>query len=167
MVIPIFDHTHQPIPAFLNLLEHAKNQFISSLHSWDTVNFRVPWPDRPHPFLTMPTQNFFDHILIYVNSYHQHAKNQAVSLIFLEIWLIKNSCKPKFSQKWDLSRNTAENISFHYRTNSVQINCKIQKIFNKFKKPFLAPFLPIFPILSVNKIFWKIWLCHAQLHMDF
>ena len=92
MVIPIFDYTHQPIPAFLNLLEHAKNQFIPSLHSWDTVNFRVPWPDRPHPFLTMPTQNLFDHILIYVNSYHQHTKNQAVSLIFLEIWLIKNSC---------------------------------------------------------------------------
>ena len=47
----------------------------------------------------------------------------------LEIWLIKKSCnlvdwehfgpyltKKKFSQTWDLYRNTANNISFHYRT---------------------------------------------------
>ena len=41
-----------------------KNQFIPSIHSWDTANFRVLWPDWPHPFLAAPIQNFFDQILI-------------------------------------------------------------------------------------------------------
>ena len=29
---------------FLNLHQHAKNQFIPSTHSWDTATFRVLWP---------------------------------------------------------------------------------------------------------------------------
>ena len=53
---------------------------IPSTHSWDTVNFRVLWPDWAHPFLTMPIQKYFDQPLIYMNLY-QHAKNQAISLI--------------------------------------------------------------------------------------
>ena len=65
---------------FLNLHQHAKNQFIPSTHSWDTVNFRVLWPGWPHQSLTMPTPKFFDQLLIYVNLY-QHVKNQAISLI--------------------------------------------------------------------------------------
>ena len=57
-----------------------KNQFIPSVHSWDTVNFRVLWPDWPHPFLTMSTLKFFDQLFICVNLYQQ-AKNQAISQI--------------------------------------------------------------------------------------
>ena len=57
-----------------------KNKFIPSIDSWDTANFRVPWPDESNPFLAKPTQNFIDQLLIYVNFY-QHAKNQATSLI--------------------------------------------------------------------------------------
>ena len=53
---------------------------IQSIHSWDAVNFRVLWPDWPHPFLPMPTQKYFDQPLIYMNLY-KHAKNQAISLI--------------------------------------------------------------------------------------
>ena len=74
----------------------------------------------------------------------------------LEIWLIKKSCnlvdwehfgpyltKKKFSQTWDLYRNTANNISFHYRTNSVKIN---DQIFQQIQKTlFLAYFLVHFP----------------------
>ena len=41
----------------------------------ETANFRVPWPDWPHPFLTMPTQTFSDQLLIFVNLY-PYAKNQ-------------------------------------------------------------------------------------------
>ena len=41
--------------AFLNLYQHAKNQFIPSFHFWDTANFRFPWPHWPHPFLTTPS----------------------------------------------------------------------------------------------------------------
>ena len=40
--------------AFFNLYQDPKNQFIPSVHFWDTVNFRVLWPDWPHPF--------FDHV---------------------------------------------------------------------------------------------------------
>ena len=39
----------------MNLHHHAKNQFIPFVHSSDTVNFRVPSHDWPHPFLTTPT----------------------------------------------------------------------------------------------------------------
>ena len=67
------------ILAFLNLHQHTKNQFIPSIHSWDTVNFRVLWPNWPDPFLPVPTQIFFD-LLIYVNFY-QYPKDQAISLI--------------------------------------------------------------------------------------
>ena len=35
------------------------------------------------------------------------------------------SQEQKFSQIWDLRRNTTNNISFHYRTNSVKINNQI------------------------------------------
>ena len=43
----------------------------------ETANFRATWPNWPHPFLTMPTQNYFDQLLIWVNL-HQHAKNQFI-----------------------------------------------------------------------------------------
>ena len=43
----------------------------------ETTNFRVPRADWPHPFLTMPTQKYFDELLIFVNLY-QHAKNQFI-----------------------------------------------------------------------------------------
>ena len=54
-----------------------KNQFILSGHFWDRVNFRVSWPDWRHQFLTMPTQNIFDMLLILVNLY-QHVKNRFI-----------------------------------------------------------------------------------------
>ena len=38
-------------------------------------------------------------------------------------WAI--SQEQKFSQIWDLRRNTTNNISFHYRTNLVKINNQI------------------------------------------
>ena len=41
----------------------CKNQFIPSVHFWDTVNFRVSWPDWPYSFLTMATQIITIHIL--------------------------------------------------------------------------------------------------------
>ena len=34
----------------MNLYQHAKNQFISSVHSSDPVSFRVACSDWPHPF---------------------------------------------------------------------------------------------------------------------
>ena len=62
---------------FVNLYQHAKNQFIPSVHSSDTVNFKVPSHDWPHPFLTMPTPKTFK--LIFMKLY-QYAKNKLIPL---------------------------------------------------------------------------------------
>ena len=51
----------------LNLCQHAKTQFIPSVHSSDTVSFRVLSPNWPHPFLTMLSPEFFNHLLVCVN----------------------------------------------------------------------------------------------------
>ena len=83
-------------------------------------------------------------------------------LLLMEICLIKKSCnliwlrfwpishKQKFSQKWDLCRNTANNINFHYGSNSVKIN----KFSNESKRSCFWPFWVHFP---------KFPICHAQL----
>ena len=81
--------------------------------------------------------NFFDQPLIFVNL-HQNAKNEVVFLncsgetVDLKIlqsdwlrafWSISQG--EKNYQIHDLCRNTANNINFHYRTNSVKINGQI------------------------------------------
>ena len=78
------DHTHfltmptqnifDQILIFVITYQHAKNQFIPSVHSSDTVSFRVP---SPHPFFTMSTPKIFYHLLICVKLY-EDAKNQFV-----------------------------------------------------------------------------------------
>ena len=122
-------------------------------YSWDTFNLRFPWSDWPHLFLIVATPKFFDKILIYVNLY-QYAKNQAVSISFGDMvdqkilqsdWL-RTFCpisqEHKFSQIWDLCRNTGNNMNFHYRSNSVKIN---DQIFEEIEKNmFLAHFLGLF-----------------------
>ena len=155
----------------MNLHQYAKNQFIPSFHSCDTANSRVPWPDWPHPFLTMPIQKIFDQLLSYVNLY-QYAKNQAISLIcsrdmvdeniLQSDWLRKFcpiSQELEFSQIWNLFRNTANNIIFHYRTNLVKVNDKIFQHIQKIL--FLVHFCPIFPIFGADVFFLKIQLCCA------
>ena len=44
---------------FVIMYQYAKNKFIPSAHSWDTVNFRVLSTDWSHPFLTMLTAKNF------------------------------------------------------------------------------------------------------------
>ena len=53
----------------MNLYQHAKNRFIASFHSSDTVSFRVHLHDWPYPFLTMSAPKIFNHFLIYMNLY--------------------------------------------------------------------------------------------------
>ena len=55
----------------MSLYQHAKNQFIPSIHSSDTVTFKVPSHDWRYPVLTMPTPKTFE--LIFMKLY-QHAK---------------------------------------------------------------------------------------------
>ena len=65
---------------FLNLYQHAKNQFLPSVHSSDIVSFRVPSTNWPFLFLTILNPKIFNHFLICVNLC-QHAKNQLISSI--------------------------------------------------------------------------------------
>ena len=63
---------------FVNLYQHAKNQFIPSVHSSDTVNFKVPSHAWPHQFFMIPTPKTFK--LIFMKLY-QYAKNKLIPLV--------------------------------------------------------------------------------------
>ena len=146
LVTPILDHVH-PInfcPAF-NFCESVSTckKSVYSIHSSNTVNFRLLSHDWPHPFLTMPTPKIFNHLLIRMNLY-QHAKNQLIPSVHSwdqiysicpgEIVHLKTiqsdwlrafwpiSQEQDFSQIKDFSRNTANNKHFHCRQSSVKIN---------------------------------------------
>ena len=125
MTTPIFDQAHPKIieitfcfPVFAPPCKKAFH-FINSFLRYSQ--------------LATPIQTFSDPLLIYVNLY-QHAKNQAISLIYSgdmvdqkilqfdwlrTFWPI--SQEQNFFQIWDLCRNTANNIDFHYISNSVKI----------------------------------------------
>ena len=83
------------LSAFLNLYQHAKNQFISYVHFWDTVSFKVSWPDWPHPFIPCLPKKKFDQLLISLNL-NQYAKNQFFHLFILQIQSILETCHPTF-----------------------------------------------------------------------
>ena len=59
----------------MNLYQHAKNQFIPSIHSSNKVNFRVFSHDWPNPFLTTPITKIFNHLLIRMKLYQPTKKS--------------------------------------------------------------------------------------------
>ena len=92
----------------------------------------------------------------------------------LETWLIKNkilqsdwlrtfwpiSQEQKFPRIWDLCRNTANNINFHYWKNSVEVNDQIFQLIQRtlFCAHFLVHFYKSWENFSPQKIwimFWK------------
>ena len=91
--------------------------------------------------------------------FYQYAKKSGyfVNLFYRYVWLknpaiwladniLDHIFRTTISQIWDLYRNTANKINFHYRTNSVKI-----------KTPILAHFQYIFPpIFGGNKMFLEI-----------
>ena len=111
----------------VKLYQHAKNQLISPVHSWDTFKFS-PQTRLATCFFIMPNQKVLDQLLIFVNLY-QHAKNKTVSTICagkitvdLKIqqygWLKAfwfYALGVRFFPNIGLLRNTAINITFHYR----------------------------------------------------
>ena len=44
-----------------------KNQFIPSIHFWDSVNVRGLWPGLPHSILIIHTHERFDQLLVFLN----------------------------------------------------------------------------------------------------
>ena len=79
--------------AFKNLCRDAKNQFISSVHSYNTADIRVTRPDRPCPFLNTTTLKLLKKFLAFLN-FHQHASNKFISLslllLFFFFWDMTN-----------------------------------------------------------------------------
>ena len=68
----------------MNMHQFAKNQFIPSIYSWDTVNFKVPWPDWPKKKL----MNFW---FTWISIYPQKLK-LFQWFVVMEIWLFKKCC---------------------------------------------------------------------------
>ena len=90
--------------AFLNLYRHAKNQFIPAVHLWDTVNFKVQWPDWLHPFLPILTQIIFDKLLFFVNL-NKHVKINLFHLFILQVQsILESSHQTKSCLNWLKSR---------------------------------------------------------------
>ena len=97
--------------------------------SWDTTSFSILVPEWWHPFFITPTPIFFNQQF----NFHElvsTCKNQSNSSFCYgdTDWKILQSDWPRqfwpisqeldFSQRWDLRRNIANNINFHYRSNS-------------------------------------------------
>ena len=66
---------------FYESVSTCKKSLIPSTFSSDTINFRVPPLDWPHPFSTITILKTFKHILIYMNL-HEHAKNQLIPSVY-------------------------------------------------------------------------------------
>ena len=147
--MPTSDHAHPKIIEITFSFPKFAPAWKISFHSIHSF-LRYSQFQRPVTRLTMSifdmsTQKKFDQILIYVNLY-QHAKNQAIYMVDWKIlqsgwlrtfWSI--SQEQKFSQIWDLFRNTANNISFHYTIKPVKINDHIFQYIQK--NPVFGPFL--------------------------
>ena len=111
-----------------------KNQFIPSIHSCNTVKFRVLWPEWSHPLVTahpktlLSTFNLREFVWTCKKSGFDWIVLQICWLKNPAIWLDENVLTLISGTKcfiWDLCRNTANNMNFDYRTNSVKINDKI------------------------------------------
>ena len=127
MVVPIFDPTH---PRLVEITFTS----ITSTHSWDSqiwssmTRLAMPIFHCTHSNTFWSTFTLFEFVSIC-------KKIRLFHWFVLKIWLIKKSCNlidwehfgpylrnKNFSRIWGLCRNTANNVSFHYRTNSVKTN---------------------------------------------
>ena len=127
--------------------------------------------------MTMPTQKFFDQLMINLCEFLPASKRPGhFTDLFWRYWLIKRSCnltgwehfaphlRNQIFQIGDLRRNTANNTNFHYIKKSVKIN----KIFQKIKETCFWPiFDPFSQFRGLKEFFWKIRPCHAKFRMDF
>ena len=132
----IFDQAHPKIFSstfsFPGFVPACKKSVVPSVHFWDAVNFRVQRPDWPHSFLTIPNQEIFDQLSIFVNLY-QHAKNEAVSSIFsgeMVPWKIEIFA----GTQQIIKSSTVEQILWKLMT----------KFFFKFEKTYFWLISPIF-----------------------
>ena len=147
---------------WINLYQHAKNQSIPSVHSWETINFRVQRPDWLHPFLAMPNQKNVDQILIFVNFVSTCKKwGCFINLCWRKdwfknptIWMVDSILAYISEQGLSLIEDLWKNAA--------------NKFLIKFKKSYSRLFLAHFSNFQGQKKFsQKIRLCHAQLDKGF
>ena len=148
----------------------AKNLLIPFAHSWDTVKFWVQIPDWQHLCQTKELLVNFYFLWGCMNM----QKKAASSICSWELVDLKPcnliGCehfglyfRNKISQIWDLSRNRANNINFHYITHSVKIN---NQIFLLIQKNLFWSISPIF-VFSNSFSFSNKSGCHTQLQKAF
>ena len=136
---------------------HSKNQFIPSIHSWDTdcspvTRLATSISDHVNRKNFWSTFNLCEFVSTskksgsFIDLFWRYGWLKILQSDWLRtFWPI--SQQPVFSQTWDLCRNIANNILFHYRTYSVKINDKIFQYIQK------ALFLAHFPNFVGKKLF--------------
>ena len=130
--------------SFFSEFVQASKISVYSIHSLRYRQFQSPVTRlATHIFYLAYTKNFkfqqFWFIIQKIRLFHWF-------IIWVDLKILQSnwlrafwpiSWEMAFSQIWDLCRNTANNISFHYKTNSVKI---IGNFFSKFKTLSLTHF---------------------------
>ena len=130
--------------AFLNLYQHAKNQFIPSSRSWDTVNLlilEIQSCDQIMPIQkfwstfnfcgfvsTCKTPCYFIHLLWRYSFLFLSGKYHLYIMKYEWMGAFWPISQEDFSQIWNSHRTTANKINFHYGLNSVKNNDQIISI---------------------------------------
>ena len=126
------------------LYQHAKNQFIPSVHSSDTVNFEA----QPKIFWS----TFYQ----FVSTYYNEAVSWIYSGEIVDLKILQSGCLRAF---WPISwEHDFSNYRICAKTQQIkqsfiikQIQCKLMtKFFVKFKEPF---FLAFFQNFGAKKVF--------------
>ena len=120
------------------IYEHTKKQLNSFVHSWDTADYRVPWPKSTHPHLTMSTQQLFEYLLAFLCMY-KHAKNQLDSSIYLEIEVpcpLLNTTSQKLLKKFstflNLHHSPYDQVGHNHRPFQEISNTRVAKYMHKY-----------------------------------
>ena len=172
--MPIFEHSQTKIIevtfSFPEVVTACKKYSINYFSGYS--QFQSPMNSMIMPIFDYTHPKSFESTLHSIKFY-QHAKNHAITLFhsrnIVALKILQSdwatafrpiSQKPDLSQIWDLYRNVAKNIDFHYRPNLAKL---IAKFFNNFKIPFFGPFWDILGKSFIQNI----QPCHMQLHMGF
>ena len=152
MTTSIFDQAH---PKSIEITFHFP-EFASAYKK--SANFRVLWPDWPHPFLILLTPKFFNQLSksgYFIDLFWRYGwlKNHA-------IWLAENTyLRNKHFLKYGIGAGT-QKILYIFIIDQIQLILMARFSNNSKKHCF-------WPILGAKIFSWKICLCQAELHMAF
>ena len=135
---------------FVNLYQHARNQFIPSAHSSDTVNLWVLLPDWPHPFSIKLTRKTFNRLLICVKLC-QHAKNQLIPFVHSWVTVIFSAQRPDWPHPFLTTTNPKifnsllifVNLHQHAKNEADSSICSGELILKTHPSDWLRAFWPV------------------------